>query len=222
MDMAQSSNSSPNEMLPCTTLATQKYNGVRMRPELRAWVTESWDPITKSRIWLGSYPTAEMAARAYDAAMVCFKGPKHPKLNFPDALIYPDQVWPCTDHENIKAIARAAANAAIPSSLPPAAPHDATHESLLMADTGSSAQTSPPAVSEVWETWIATEFDNSTSDDSNHMAQDADVYIPAELERSLRGGYPIEEDYCSDELRLFDSIHHLDSEETISLWDNSR
>lgn len=218
--MAQSSNSSSNEMLLCTTLATQKYKGVRMRPELRAWVTETQDPNTKKRIWLGSYPTAEMAARAYDAAVVCLKGPNHPKLNFPDTLSYPDQVWPCTDHEYIKAIARAAAYAAIPSSLPAA--HDATHQSLLLAEAGSSAKTSPSAVSKLWEAWIDTEFDNSTSADSNHMAQDANVYIPAELERSLRRGYPIEEDFCSDELRLFDSYHHLHPEETISLWDYSR
>jgi EREBP-like factor len=214
--MAQSSNSSPNEMLPCTTHATQKYNGVRMRPEWSAWVTETQDPITKKRIWLGSYPTAEMAARAYDAAVVCFKGPKHPRLNFPNALFYPDQVWPCTDHVYIKAIAKAAAYAATPSSLPAA--HDATHQSLLMAEAGSCATTSPSAASKLWEAWIATEFDNNESADSNHMAQDADVYIPAELERSLRRGYRIEEDFCSDELKLFDSIH-LHSEETISLWD---
>ena len=88
-----------------------------MRPEWKVWVTETQDPITKQRIWLGSYPTAEMAARAYDAAVVCLKGPNHPKLNFPDALICLDQVWPCTDHKYIKAIATAAAYAAIPSSL---------------------------------------------------------------------------------------------------------
>ena len=219
--MAQSSKSSPNEMLPCTTLATRRYYGVRMRPEWKVWVTETQVPITKQRIWLGSYPTAEMAARAYDAAAVCLKGPKHPKLNFPDALIYPDlQVWPCTDHEYIKAIAKAAAYAAMPSSLPAA--HDTTHESLLMAEAASSAETNPSAVSKLWEGWIDTEFDNSKSADSNHMTQGADVYIPAGIERSLRRGYLIEEDFGSDELTLFDSIHHLHPDETISLWDYSQ
>ena len=107
----------PNEVFPSTSPAAPRYNGVRMRPEWKVWVRETPDPITKQRIWLGSYPTAEMAARAYGAAVVYLKGPNHPKLNFPDALICLDQVWPCTDHKYIKAIATAAAYAAIPSSL---------------------------------------------------------------------------------------------------------
>ncbi|WVZ82135.1 hypothetical protein U9M48_029433 [Paspalum notatum var. saurae] len=36
-------------------------------------------------IWLGSYDTPEKAARAFDAASVCLRGPAAAGLNFPDS-----------------------------------------------------------------------------------------------------------------------------------------
>ncbi|TKY54395.1 regulation of transcription [Spatholobus suberectus] len=59
-----------------------KYKGVRKR-KWGKWVSEIRLPNSRQRIWLGSYDTAEKAARAFDAAMFCLRG-RNAKFNFPD------------------------------------------------------------------------------------------------------------------------------------------
>lgn len=109
-----------------------------------SWVSEIRAPNQKTRIWLGSYSTAEAAARAYDAALLCLKG-SSANLNFPSSSSHYIPQDTVMSPKSIQRVAAAAANnfldnaiATTPSS-PPSPP--------LASTTSSSSLVSSPSMS---------------------------------------------------------------------------
>ncbi|RLM54860.1 hypothetical protein C2845_PM10G05410 [Panicum miliaceum] len=142
--MVRPSNAAPPERSsPPPGERRRSYKGVRLRKWGR-WVSEIRLPNSRERIWLGSYDTPEKAARAFDAAYLCLRGPGGAGgLNFPGS---PPDVGRTSDPEEVYAAAVSHANRA--AAVDAAAPWDDATEQPSEPHDGSApvhAAAVPPA-----------------------------------------------------------------------------
>ncbi|KAF7066761.1 hypothetical protein CFC21_072700, partial [Triticum aestivum] len=145
------------------------YRGVRRRGNAERWVCEVRVPGKRgARLWLGTYDTAELAARANDAAMLALGGRSAACLNFADSawlLAVPSALSDLGDVRRaaVEAVAnlqrRKAGNGSLTATVTEEASCDAPEESSSESDSAGSSETSEPSADREFEVPVAVDTD---------------------------------------------------------------
>nr|KYP32161.1 Dehydration-responsive element-binding protein 1C [Cajanus cajan] len=146
------------------------YRGIRQRNGNK-WVCEVREPNKKSRIWLGTYPTPELAARAHDVAVLALKGTSA-IFNFPDSVsLLP--VAKSSSAEDIRLAASKVSKVFAPSSLC----------SSSSSRVESLETTKPCLVDEI----VKSRNDNDESNESAFFDEEAVYNMPSLLDSMAEG-----------------------------------
>ncbi|KAF7066762.1 hypothetical protein CFC21_072701 [Triticum aestivum] len=147
------------------------YRGVRRRGNAQRWVCEVRVPGKRgARLWLGTYATAEIAARANDAAMLALGGRSAALLNFPDSawlLAVPSA------HSDLADVRRAAVEAVADLQRREAAGGSIT--ATATATAAEEASCGAPAES-------SSESDDAGSSETSKPSADGDFAVPGGMD----------------------------------------